>query len=78
MPPGPSFPQVRSLELGSNSSGERRSRGHTLGFLVTFAGMTQRHTFLSSAERAAFLAFAEPYVEEWFVFDFESGLIDAQ
>ena len=40
--------------------------------------MTQRQTFLNSAERASFLAFAEPYVDEWFVFDFESGLIDAQ
>ena len=71
-------PQVRSLELGSNSSRERHSRGHALGFMVTFTGMTQRQNYLGSAERAAFLAFAEPFVEEWFIFDFESGVVDSQ
>jgi len=69
---------VRSLELGSNSSRERHSRGHALGFMVTFTGMTQRQNYLGSAERAAFLAFAEPFVEEWFIFDFESGVVDSQ
>ena len=68
--------QIRSLELGSNSSSERHSRGHALGFMVTFSGMTQRQNYLGSSERAAFLAFAEPFVEEWFIFDFESGVVD--
>ena len=70
--------QVRSLELGSNSSSERKSRGHTLGFLVSFSGVSERQAYYASPERAAFIAFAEQYVEEWFVFDFESGLVDSQ
>ena len=65
--------QVRSVELGSNTSVEQCSREHTLGLLVTFAGVAQRAAYLRSAERAAFNAFAEPFVTERFVFDFESG-----
>jgi len=71
------LPSVRCLELGSNSSSERHSRGHSLGFMVSFVGMSQREAYLRSAERAAFIAFAEPFVQEWFIFDFESGLVDS-
>lgn len=66
---------VRSIELGSNSSTERLSRGHTLGLMATFAGTAERDAFLTSPERAAFLSFAEPHVEEWYAFDFESGVV---
>ena len=65
--------QVRSIELGSNTSTEGQSREHTLGLMVTFAGHAQRAAYLRSAERADFVAFAQPFVAEWFVFDFESG-----
>ena len=41
--------------------------------MATFAGRAQLHAYLRSAERAEFVAFAEPFVDEWFVFDFESG-----
>jgi len=66
---------VRSVELGTNSSTEQRSRGHTLGLMATFAGEAQRRAFLKSAERIAFNAFLEPYAEDSFVFDFESGAV---
>jgi hypothetical protein len=67
---------VRSLELGSNlAPTDEASRGHTLGLIVTFAGVAQRATFLKSAERAQFLSFVQPHAEETFVFDFESGAI---
>ena len=46
--------------------------------MVTFAGTVERQAYLDSDERRAFLAFAEPFVTEWFVFDFESGLVDEQ
>ena len=65
--------QVRSIELGSNTSNENRSRSHSLGLLVTFDSHGQRSAYLRSAERAEFAAFADPFVAEWFVFDFESG-----
>ena len=66
---------VRSLELGSNSSTSHHSRGHSLALLVTFAGTSQRNHFLKCRERAAFMEFLEPFVAEWFTFDFESGAI---
>ncbi len=66
---------VRSIELGSNFNVENKSRGHSLGFLVTFGGGAERVEFLKSEQRAAFIAFAEQYVEEWYVFDFESGTV---
>ena len=66
---------VRSIELGSNSSTEQWSRGHNLGLMATFAGTSERDKFLKSPERAASLSYAEPYVEEWYVFDFESGAV---
>ena len=67
--------QVRTLELGSNMSREGKSREHTLGLMATFAGARERDAFLSSPERAAFVAFTEAFVEDTFVFDFESGLV---
>jgi hypothetical protein len=70
-----SLKTVRSVELGSNSSTEDRSRGHTLGLMATFAGTAERDAFLKSMERAAFNAFIEPHVAESFVFDFESGMV---
>ena len=69
------LPAVRSIELGSNSSTEQRSHGHNLGLMATFAGTTERDAFLKSAERAAFLAFAQPFIDDSFVFDFESGAV---
>ena len=66
---------MRTLELGSNSSAERLSRGHQLALLVTFAGQAQRAAFLRSPERAAFRSFVEPFASESFVFDWESGSV---
>jgi len=43
--------------------------------MATFAGSAQRDAFLRSPERAAFLAFCEPFVSEWFEFGFESGAV---
>ena len=71
-----SLETVRSIELGTNSSGEQRSRGHSLAMLVTFVGTEERNAFLRSPERTAFKAFLEPFVAEWFVFDFESGAVN--
>ena len=68
--------QVRSLELGSNTSIEGKSRDHSLGLMVTFAGHAQRQAYLRSAERAEFASFIEPFVRETFVFDFESGGVE--
>ena len=68
--------EVRSLELGSNTSIEGKSRDHSLGLMVTFAGHGQRQAYLKSAERAEFNAFVEPFVSETFVFDFESGGVE--
>tara|TARA_B110000008_G_scaffold278538_1_gene322644 strand:+ start:2469 stop:2684 length:216 start_codon:yes stop_codon:yes gene_type:complete len=67
------FSQVRSLELGSNTSEEEKSQQHTLALLVTFTDHALQSSFLKSNERADFLAFAEPFVDEWFIFDFVSG-----
>jgi hypothetical protein len=67
--------EVRSVELGSNSSTEKASRGHSLALMVSFSGHKQRAAYLNSPERIAFRAFAEPFVDEWFVFDFESGVM---
>jgi hypothetical protein len=68
-----SMSEVRSVEIGSNRSAERKSREHTLGLMVTFSGHSERASYLRSAERAEFTSFAAPFVDEWFVFDFESG-----
>ena len=69
------MPAVRSIELGSNFSSEGKSRNHNLGMLVTFGSQADRVAFLASERRAAFLEFAGQYVEEWFVYDFESGAV---
>ena len=76
-----SLSSVRTVELGtvmssSPSSTEQQSRGHSLGMLVSFAGTAERRAFLSSAERAEFLSFLEPFVSDRFVFDFESGAVN--
>ena len=52
-----------------------RSRGHNLGFLVTLGGMNDRAEFLRSQRRSDFLTFAEQYVDEWYIFDLESGVV---
>ena len=41
--------------------------------MVTFGGHAQRAAYLRSPERAEFMSFADPFVAEYFVFDFESG-----
>ena len=43
--------------------------------MASFSDVRARDVFLSSAERAAFIAFADPFVDEWYVFEFESGLV---
>ena len=69
------LPCVRSIELGSNASAEGHSREHGLGFLVTFSSSADRFAFLRSERRAAFKEWATQYVDEWYVFDFESGAV---
>lgn len=70
-----SLPSVKSVELGTNSSTENSSRGHTLGFLVTFSSEVNRANFLTSTERAEFMSLIDRHVLECFVFDFESGAV---
>ena len=60
-----------SLEAGLNTSTEEQSHGHVLGLMASFTGREERDAFLNSKERAAFKAFAKPFVKEWFVFDFD-------
>jgi hypothetical protein len=64
---------VGSIEAGLNTSTEEQSRGHVLGLMASFVGCEEREMFLKSKERADFKAFVEPFVKEWFVFDFEGG-----
>ena len=69
------MPDVRTVELGSNTSTERNAREHTIALLVTFAGHPQRQRFLRSKERAEFLDFAAPFIDDEFVADWESGAL---
>lgn len=67
--------EVKSVELGANRSTENSSREHSLGFLVTFGSEPAREKYLASTERAEFISFCDRHVDEWFVFDFESGSV---
>lgn len=69
-----SLPSVRSVELGTNTSTEKTSRGHSLCFLVTFTGTAQRNSFLAAPEFVAFNSFLKTLAEEQFVVSFESGV----
>ena len=46
-----------------------------LPFCAAAGNATKCASLRRSAERAAFSAFAEPFVEDSFVFDFESGAV---
>ena len=70
------LPEVESVELGSNRSGEGYSRKHDLCFLITCQGEVELRAFLASAERASFMSTLQQHIDEMFIFDYEAGVVN--
>jgi len=67
-----SISQVRSLDGGANVSTEGHAKGHTHCWVLTFASLTDRDTYLVHPDHVAFAGQVGPLVEDVFVVDFIS------
>ena len=61
---------VDTIQFGADCSSERKSRGYTHAFLITFKDMLSRNQFLVHPEHIALTRFIGLHVEDMFVFDF--------
>lgn len=62
--------QVKNYEWGTNVSPEKRDKGFTHCFLLTFKTAKDRDDYLVHPEHVAFVKVALPLVEDVFVLDF--------
>lgn len=62
--------EVMSLENGQQNSPEKKDKGFTEAFLLTFANATDRDNYLVHPEHKKFLSLFLPHVADAFVFDF--------
>ncbi len=70
------IPEIISMEFGPDVSIEKRSKGFTHGFLLTFASETDRDTYLVHPVHKEFLALVKPLMDDIFVLDFLTVLPD--
>lgn len=64
------IPEIVAMEWGPDVSIEKRNKGFTHAFLLTFASEKDRDTYLVHPVHTKFLAFVKPLMEDIFVFDF--------
>ena len=64
------IPQMVNLEWGTNVSKEKRDKGFTHCFIVTFKSETDRDTYIAYPDHKAFGKTLGPVLEDVFVIDF--------
>ena len=64
------IPQMVNLEWGTNVSKEKRDKGFTHCFIVTFKSETDRDTYIAHPDHKAFGKTLGPVLEDVFVIDF--------
>src|SRR5262245_45571028 len=65
-----SISQIQSYEWGTNVSTEKRDKGFTHGFILTFRTEKDRNDYLEHPEHRAFGTLLGPILEDVFVIDF--------
>jgi hypothetical protein len=66
------IPQVVTLEWGTNVSKEKRDKGFTHCFVLTFKSEQDRDTYIEHPEHKAFGKIVGPVLDDVFVIDFWS------
>jgi hypothetical protein len=66
------IPQVVSLEWGTNVSKEKRDKGFTHCFVLSFKSEKDRDTYIEHPEHKAFGKIVGPVLDDVFVIDFWS------
>lgn len=64
------IPEIVSIEWGTNISTEKRDKGFTHAFIVTFKSEKDRDSYLVHAEHKKFVELALPSIDDVFVIDF--------
>ena len=64
------IPQMVNLEWGTNVSKEKRDKGFTHCFIVTFKNEQDRDTYIAHPDHKAFGKVLGPVLEDVFVIDF--------
>ena len=64
------IPAIRSLEWGTNISPEKRNKGFTHAWVLSFASEKDRDEYLVHAEHKAFGKIAGPAIDDVFVIDY--------
>ena len=64
------IPQIEKLEWGTNVSKEKRDKGFTHCFIVTFKSENDRDTYIAHPDHKAFGKTLGPVLEDVFVIDF--------
>ena len=64
------IPQVVSLEWGTDVSTEKRNKGFTHCFVLTFKNEKDLKTYAEHSEHKAFVSILRPVMDDVFVFDF--------
>ena len=67
------IPEIHAFEMGTNVSPEKRDKGFTHAFIVTFKTEKDRDAYLVHAAHEAFVKVALPIIEDVFVIDFWTG-----
>jgi hypothetical protein len=62
--------QVAAFEWGTNVSKEKRDKGFTHCFILSFKSEQDRDTYIDHAEHKAFVKIVGPVVDDVFVIDF--------
>ncbi len=65
------IPQIRSLEWGTNVSGENLDKGFTHMWVVSFADAAAVKTYIDHPDHQAFVQLLKPTLEDAFVLDFQ-------
>ena len=66
------IPQIATLEWGTNVSKEKRDKGFTHCFILSFKSEQDRDTYIEHPEHKAFGKLVGPVLDDVFVIDFWS------
>ena len=66
------IPLIQTLEWGTNVSQEKKDKGFTHCFLLSFKSEQDRDTYISHPEHKAFGKLVGPLLDDVFVIDFRS------
>ncbi len=69
----PQIAEIKDFECGTDVSEEQLADGYTHCFLVTFASLPDRDTYLVHPAHQAFVAWIEPHLAKALVIDYWAG-----